>query len=254
MHPSDAAGRYRSRILIRHGAKVVLGARREDRLAQLAEELGEHAVFQRADVSNEADMNALADLALSSFGKIDALFANAGIMPGGNLSEQKIDDWKRMVDCNINGVLHVIAAVLPQFLRQKSGHIIVTSSAAGLRSVPGNAVYCGTKHFVRALLDSFRMEAVNEGSGIKTTTIYPGAVQTELLNSIAPSETKTMVEAFYREAALESQRHRRRRALCPFTAPAGRHIGSGHPLHQGSLNTTWPNTHVQSGIPHDSQP
>lgn len=203
MHPSDAAGRYRSRILIRHGAKVVLGARREDRLAQLAEELGEHAVFQRADVSNETDMNALADLALSSFGKIDALFANAGIMPGGNLSEQKIDDWKRMVDCNINGVLHVIAAVLPQFLRQKSGHIIVTSSAAGLRSVPGNAVYCGTKHFVRALLDSFRMEAVNEGSGIKTTTIYPGAVQTELLNSVAPSETKTMVEAFYREAALD---------------------------------------------------
>lgn len=102
-------------------------------------------------------MNALAGLALSSFGKIDALFANAGIMPGGNLSEQKIDDWKRMVDCNINGVLHVIAAVLPQFLRQKSGHIIVTSSAAGLRSVPGNAVYCGTKHFVRALPDSFRM-------------------------------------------------------------------------------------------------
>lgn len=148
-------------------------------------------------------MNALADLALSSFGKIDALFANAGIMPGGNLSEQKIDDWKRMVDCNINGVLHAIAAVPPQFLRQKSGHIIVTSSAAGLRSVPGNAVYCGTKHFVRALLDSFRMEAVNEGSGIKTTTIYPGAVQTELLNSVAPSETKTMVEAFYREATLD---------------------------------------------------
>lgn len=204
MHPSDAAGRYRSRILIRHGAKVVLGARREDRLAQLAEELGKHAVFQRADVSNETDMNALADLALSSFGKIDALFANAGIMPGGNLSEQKIDDWKRMVDCNIDGVLHAIAAVPPQFLRQKSGHIIVTSSAAGLRSLPGNAVYCGTKHFVRALLDSFRMEAVNEGSGIKTTTIYPGAVQTELLNSVAPSETKTMVEAFYREAALNS--------------------------------------------------
>ena len=127
MHPSDAAGRYRSRILIRHGAKVVLGARREDRLAQLAEELGEHAVFQRADVSNEADMNALADLALSSFGKIDALFANAGIMPGGNLSEQKIDDWKRMVDCNICGVLHVITAVLLQFHRWKSGQSLIRS-------------------------------------------------------------------------------------------------------------------------------
>ena len=141
-------------------------------------------------------------LAKEKFGKVDAIFANAGIMPGGNMSEMKVADWMGMVEINIKGVLNAMAAVLPEFIAQKSGHIIVTSSAAGLRSVPGNAVYCGTKHFVRAMLDSFRMEAVSEDTNIHTTTIYPGAVKTELLNTIAPSETKAMVEKFYEEAGL----------------------------------------------------
>lgn len=133
---------------------------------------------------------------------MDATFANAGIMPGGNMSELKVQDWMGMVEINIKGVLNAMAAVLPEFLAQKGGHIIVTFSAAGLRSVPGNAVYCGTKHFVRAMLDSFRMEAVAEDTHIHTTTIYPGAVRTELLNIIAPSETKAIVEKFYEEAGL----------------------------------------------------
>ena len=88
---------------------------------------------------------------------------------------------------------------------RKKGHIIVTSSVAGTRSVPGNAVYAGTKHFVRAMLDSVRAESVMEGTHIRTTLIYPGAIKTELLNTIAPSETKKMVEEFYRNTALESQ-------------------------------------------------
>lgn len=107
-----------------------------------------------------------------------------------------------MVNINIVGVLNSMAAVLPEFIAQKSGHIIVTSSGAGTRSVPGNAVYCGTKHFVRSMLDSFRMEAVMEGTNIHATTIYPGAVKTELLNTIAPSETKAMVEKFYEDAGM----------------------------------------------------
>lgn len=147
-------------------------------------------------------MKALIALAKETFEKVDVLFANAGIMPGGNMSELKTADWSRMVDVNIKGVLYSMAAVLPEFIAQKSGHIIVTSSAAGTRSVPGNAVYCGTKHFVRAMLDSFRMEAVAEGTNIHTTAIYPGAVKTELLNTIAPSETKAMVEKFYEDAGL----------------------------------------------------
>lgn len=199
---SSGIGAETARVLAENGAKVVLSARREDRLKELAEEIGENAVYLKSDVSNAEDMKALVKLAKEKFGKVDVLFANAGIMPGSNMSELKINDWIGMVNINIVGVLNSMAAVLPEFIAQKSGHIIVTSSAAGLRSVPGNAVYCGTKHFVRAMLDSFRMEAVTEGTNIHTTTIYPGAVKTELLNTIAPSETKAMVEKFYEDAGI----------------------------------------------------
>lgn len=199
---SSGIGAETARVFARNGAKVVLSARREDRLKKLAEEIGENAAYLKSDVSNAEDMKDLVKLAKEKFGKVDALFANAGIMPGGNMSELKVKDWMGMVNINIVGVLNSMAAVLPEFIAQKSGHIIVTSSAAGLRSVPGNAVYCGTKHFVRAMLDSFRMEAVTEGTNIHATTIYPGAVKTELLNTIAPSETKAMVEKFYEDAGI----------------------------------------------------
>lgn len=199
---SSGIGEETAKVLARNGAKLVLSARREDRLKALAEEIGGNTVYLKSDVSSLADMQALAALAENTFGRVDALFANAGIMPGSNMSELKVQDWMRMVDINIVGVLHSMAAVLPAFMAQKSGHIVVTSSCAGTRSVPGNAVYCGTKHFVRAMLDSFRMESASEGSGIRTTTIYPGAVKTELLNTIAPSETKAMVEKFYEDTAI----------------------------------------------------
>ena len=194
---SSGLGEATAKVLSGNGAKVVLSARREDRLTKLAGEIGENAVYLKSDVTSLEDMQSLVQLAKEKFGKVDAVFANAGIMPGGNLSELNVQDWMRMVDINIKGVLNAMAAVLPEFVAQKRGHIIVTSSAAGLRSVPGNAVYCGTKHFVRAMLDAFRMESVSEGTHIRTTTIYPGAVKTELLNTIAPSETKAMVERFY---------------------------------------------------------
>ena len=199
---SSGIGEATAKVLAKNGAKVVLSARREERLQKLANEIGANAVYLKSDVCNVDDMKTMVALAKERFGKVDALFANAGVMPGGNMSELKVQDWKSMVNVNILGVLNSMAAVLPEFMKQKSGHIIVTSSAAGTRSVPGNAVYCGTKHFVRAMLDSFRMEAVMEGSNIHATTIYPGAVKTELLNSIAPSETKAMVEKFYEEAGM----------------------------------------------------
>ena len=131
-------------------------------------------------------MEALVSLARERFGKVDALFANAGVMPAGNLSELKVEDWTAMVEVNIKGVLYAMAAVLPEMIAQRRGHVLVTSSVAGTRAVPGNAVYCGTKHFVRALLESFRAEAVQEGTNLRTTILYPGAVQTELLHTIAP--------------------------------------------------------------------
>ena len=199
---SSGIGEETAKVLAQNGAKVVLIARREDRLKKLANEIGDNAIYVKADVSNGDEMKAAVTLAKETFGKVDTIFANAGVMPAGNMSELKIEDWISMVNVNIIGVLQSMAAVLPEFIAQKSGHIIVTSSAAGIRSVPGNAVYCGTKHFVRAMLDSFRMETVMEGTNIHATTIYPGAVKTELLDSIAPSETKAMVEKFYEEAGM----------------------------------------------------
>ena len=200
---SSGIGQETARVLAQNGAKVVLSARREDRLKALAAELGEENVaYLKSDVSNLADMQTLVALAKERFGRVDALYANAGIMPGGNMSEMKVNDWTGMVNINIVGVLNSMAAVLPEFIAQKSGNIIATSSVAGTKSVPGNAVYSGTKHFVRAMLDSFRTECVTEGTNIRTTLIYPGAIKTELLNTIAPSKTKEMVEEFYEAVGL----------------------------------------------------
>ena len=202
---SSGIGRETARVLAQNGARVVLSARRADRLRELAGEIGENAAWLVSDVTRLEDMRALVALAQERFGRVDVLFANAGIMPGSSMSALQVSDWMSMVDINIKGVLNAMAAVLPVFTAQKQGHIVVTSSMAGTRSVPGNAVYCGTKHFVRAMLDSFRMESIQEGTHIRTTTIYPGAIQTELLHTIAPSETKTLVEAFYKNVVLQPE-------------------------------------------------
>lgn len=199
---SSGIGEETARVLAREGAKVVLSARREDRLKKLADEIGENAAYLKSDVVNADEMKALVALAKEKFGKIDAVFANAGIMPAGNMSELKVADWNAMIEINIKGVLNTMAAVLPEFIAQKKGHILVTSSRAGMMSVPGNAVYCGTKHFVRAMLDSFRSESIREGTNIRTTTIYPGAIKTELLNTVAESEAKNMVSQFYENVGL----------------------------------------------------
>lgn len=200
---SSGIGAETARRLAANGAKVVLSARREDRLKELAGEIGENAAWVRSDVTSLDDMRNLVSAAKEKFGKVDVLFANAGIMPGSSMSELKVNDWMDMVDINIKGVLNSMAAVLPEFTAQKKGHIVVTSSMAGIKTVPGNAVYCGTKHFVKAMLESFRAESISENTNIRTTTIYPGAIKTELLNTIAPSETKSMVEEFYRNVGLD---------------------------------------------------
>ena len=199
---SSGIGEETARVLAANGAKVVLSARREDKLKKLADEIGGNAAYLASDVTSLEDMNAVVALAKEKFGKVDAVFANAGIMPAGNMSELKVKDWNAMIDINIKGVLNVMAAVLPEFTAQKYGHVIATSSRAGLMSVPGNAVYCGTKHFVRAMLDSFRSESIREGTNIRTTTIYPRAIKTELLNMVAESPAKDMVSQFYENVGL----------------------------------------------------
>ena len=123
-------------------------------------------------------------LAKDTFGRLDAIFLNAGLMPNSPLSALKTDDWHQMVDVNITGVLNGVAAVLPSFIAQKSGHVIANSSVAGLKAYPGGAVYGGTKWFVHDFMEVLRMESAQEGTNIRTTTIYPAAINTELLATI----------------------------------------------------------------------
>lgn len=202
---SSGIGEATAKVLAENGARVVLSARREEKLKKIADEIGENAAYFVSDVSNLDDMKNLASFAKEKFGKIDALFANAGVMPVGNLSELKVSEWDSMIDINIRGVLYAMAAVLPDFTAAKRGQIIATSSMAGIRSVPGNAVYCGTKHFVRAFMDSFRSESINEGTNIKTTVIYPGAINTGLLGAISDAKTKSAVEDIYKKIGIGPQ-------------------------------------------------
>lgn len=142
---------------------MVLGARRKEQLKAIVAELGEeNAAYQVADVTKPDDMKELVNVALDRFGKVDVFFANAGVMPAGNVSELNTKSWNLMIDINIKGVLNSIAAVYPVFKENNVGQFIVTSSMAGLQSVPGNVVYSGTKHFVRAFVDSFRAESAQE--------------------------------------------------------------------------------------------
>lgn len=202
---TSGIGEATARVLAKHGAKVVLSGRREERLEKLAGELGDSAIYLKSDVTNVEDMKAIVKLAKEKFGKVDVLFANADIMPAGNMSELDFKGWMDMVDINIKGVLNSMYAVIPEFYQQNSGHIIITSSRAGTTLVPGNAVYCGTKHFVKVMLQSFNSETNQEGKNMRTTTIYPGAIKTELLNHVVENDQKKMVEGFYEQFGLQPE-------------------------------------------------
>lgn len=197
---SSGIGEATAHLLAEKGAQVVLGARREAKLKELADKIKENggeAVYQVTDVTKPEDNNALVKLAKDTFGKIDVIFLNAGLMPNSPLSELKTDEWNRMVDVNLKGVLNGIASVLPTFKEQKSGHVITTSSVAGLKAYPGGAVYGATKWAVRDLMEVLRMESAQEGSNIRTATIYPAAIQTELLDTITDTETEKGMSATY---------------------------------------------------------
>ena len=182
---SSGIGEATALKLAAEGAKLVLGARREDKLKAIA------------DVTRPEDSAALVALAKSTFGKIDAIFLNAGLMPNSPLAALETANWNAMIDVNIKGVLHGVAAVLPDFTAQKSGHIITTSSVAGLKAYPGAAVYCGTKWAVKAIMEALRMESAQAGSNIRTATIYPAAVQSELVNHITDENTSAGYRQLY---------------------------------------------------------
>ncbi|MDW6004214.1 SDR family oxidoreductase [Vibrio mangrovi] len=184
---SSGIGEATTRRLAQDGAKLVIGARREDRLKALAESLpGADISYQVADVTKPEDMENLAKLAMDKYGRIDAIYNNAGIMPTANLSEVHRDEWKAMLDINIMGVLNGIAAVLPVMRAQKDGLIISTDSVAGHVVYPGSAVYCGTKFAVRAIMEGLRQE--ERENNIRSTIISPGLVNTELYTTISDKE------------------------------------------------------------------
>src|SRR3954467_2159256 len=197
---SSGIGEATAKLLASKGAKLVLGARREDQLRQIVEAIerdGGQAVYQKLDVTKPSDNDAIVRLAKDTFGGVDVIFLNAGIMPNSPLSALKTDDWHQTVDVNVNGVLNGVAAVLPTFIERKSGHIVATSSVAGLKAYPGGAVYGGTKWFVRDFMEVLRMESAMEGTNIRTATIYPAAINTELLGMISHKDTADLMQNVY---------------------------------------------------------
>jgi NADP-dependent 3-hydroxy acid dehydrogenase YdfG len=202
---SSGIGEATAKLLAGKGARLVLGARREEKLRKLTDEItkdGGAAVFRATDVTKAEDNLKLVELAKTKFGKVDAIFLNAGIMPNAPLSRLLTDEWKQMVDVNLTGVLNGLAAVLPEFVKQKSGHVIATSSVAGIKIYPGGAVYCATKWAVRALMETLRMESAQEGTNIRTATIYPAAIDTELLHTISDKPTAEGFGALYAQYAI----------------------------------------------------
>lgn len=201
---SSGIGEATAKRLATQGAKLVLGARREERLAKLADDIqssGGSAVFQTTDVTHAEQVSSLVELAKSQFGNVDVLINNAGIMPVSRMFELKVDEWERMVDVNIKGVLNGIAAVLPGMLERKSGHIINIASVAGQKVMAAGAVYCGTKHAVRAISEGLRLEV--GPANVRTTIISPGAVDTELPGTISNPTARQYVSGIYKKEAIQ---------------------------------------------------
>ncbi|GLS46618.1 SDR family oxidoreductase [Methylobacterium brachythecii] len=181
---SSGIGEATVRELAKEGARLFIGARRADRLKALAEELGDHVAWSELDVTRADAFEAFADAAAARFGRIDALVNNAGVMPLSLLAALKRDEWTRMIDVNIYGVLNGIAAVLPRFIAQKSGHVVNVASIGAHLVVPSAAVYCGTKYAVWAITEGLRQEH----DDVRATIISPGVVATELGNDITDAE------------------------------------------------------------------
>lgn len=196
---SSGLGAETARHLTKMGAKVVLGARRIERLEALAQELGLEAdAIVRTDVTQRAQVQALVERAVELHGRIDVIINNAGLMPSSMLDKLKVDEWDRMIDVNIKGVLYGIAAVLPYMKEQKSGQIINVSSVAGHKVGPGGAVYAGTKWAVRAISEGLRQEV--KPWNIRTTIVSPGAVDTELTRTITDEDVAKGMSKSYENA------------------------------------------------------
>ncbi|MDH1522487.1 SDR family oxidoreductase [Achromobacter mucicolens] len=196
---SSGIGEAAARLLAAQGHRVYVGARRTDRLEMLVQEIrakGGTAAFRALDVTSAEDMQAFVRGAEAAFGQVDVIVNNAGVMPLSPLSSLKVDEWDRMIDVNIRGVLHGIAAVLPGMERQGHGQVINVSSIGGLSVSPTAAVYCATKFAVRAISDGLRQET----SKIRVTVVCPGVVESELADTITDDTARVAMQSFRRVA------------------------------------------------------
>ena len=206
---SSGIGEATAKLVAKDGAKVILGARRENKLKKSAdgiEKLGGEAAYQATDVTDDNQVEALAKLAIDKFGRIDVWLNNAGIMPQSILSEKKINDWNNMIDINIKGTLYGIGAAIPYMDKQKAGHIINVSSVAGHTAHSGSAVYSATKYAVCAISESLRQEMVEAKNNVRVTVISPGAINTDLLSSVTDPEVKAGMEKFYESFGISVDR------------------------------------------------
>lgn len=206
---SSGIGEATAKLLASQGNQIVLGARREARLKEIATAIktaGGKAVYHVTDVTDLASVKALAKTAMDTFGRIDVWMNNAGLMPQSVLSEGKVEDWDRMINVNQKGVLYGINASLEIMRKQQSGHYINTSSIAGHIVGPGSSVYSATKQAVLAISEGLRQEEAQAGSNIRVTVISPGAIATELTNSITDEAVRKGTEQFYNAFAISPDR------------------------------------------------
>ncbi|MDY7108526.1 MAG: SDR family oxidoreductase [Planctomycetota bacterium] len=201
---SSGIGEATALVLGEKGAKVVLAARRADRLDDLAgriKQAGGEALPVACDVVDRGQVKSMVDRTTEAWGRIDVLINNAGIMPLAPLAKCRMDEWDAMIDINVKGLLYGIGFVLPVMLEQKTGHIVNVSSVAGRRVFPSGAVYCGTKYAVHAISEGLRGElserAAEDGNQIRVTIIAPGIVVTELTDSIHDEETREAVARYH---------------------------------------------------------
>ena len=198
---SSGIGEATARRLAAEGHQVVLGARRLDRTTVLAEEIrsaGGRAQAHRLDVTDRADVRACVDAVVAEHGRIDVLVNNAGVMPLSRLDALLVEDWDRMIDVNVRGLLHGIAAALPHFQRQGTGHVVTIASIGAHQVSPTAAVYCATKYAAWAITEGLRQEVE---PGIRVTTVSPGVVESELADTITDPVAAEAMRT-YRAAAI----------------------------------------------------
>jgi NADP-dependent 3-hydroxy acid dehydrogenase YdfG len=205
---SSGIGYATAVALSKAGANVAVGARRVERLKDLEDEIiktrGAEILVHALDVTNRANCNSFVDDAVKKWGTVDILVNNAGLMPLSFFKNNKFDEWERMIDVNLKGVLYCTAAVIPHMLKKDSGHIVNMSSVAGRVVFAGGTVYCATKHAITALSEGLRVE-FSSRSKIRVTCVEPGAVSTELLETITDESMTRFIEASKKMESLQAQ-------------------------------------------------